>query len=69
LLLCTEGSEEKIELLELDKSGIKVAQYMTNLPSKELTERQIHKGLEAARQRWENCIEDFFAKKSHYINN
>ena len=54
LLLCTEGSEEQIELLQLDKSGIKVAQYMTELPSKELLQRQIHKGLEAARQHWEN---------------
>ena len=58
LLLCTEGSEEQIELLQLDKSGIKVAQYMTELPSKELLQRQLHKGLEAARQRWENCQED-----------
>jgi len=57
LLLCTEGSEEQIELLQLDKSGIKVAQYMTALPSKELLQRQIHKGLEAARQRWENCTD------------
>ena len=30
----------------------KVAQYLTELPSKELLQRQIHKGLEAARQRW-----------------
>lgn len=58
LLLCTEGSEEQIELLQLDKSGIKVAQYMTELPSKELLQRQLHKGLEAARQRWENRSED-----------
>lgn len=55
LLLCTEGGDEQIELLQLDKSGIKVAQYMTELPSKELLQRQLHKGLEAARQRWENC--------------
>ncbi len=27
-------------------------------PSKELLQRQLHKGLEAARQRWENCQED-----------
>ena len=27
---------------------------MTELPSKELLQRQLHKGLEAARQRWEN---------------
>ena len=58
LLLCTEGGDEQIELLQLDKSGIKVAQYMTELPSKELLQRQLHKGLEAARQRWENCPED-----------
>ena len=44
-----------LHLLQLNKSGIKVAQYMTELPSKELLQRQIHKGLEAARQRWENC--------------
>ena len=25
--------------------------------SKELLQRQIHKGLEAARQRWENCTD------------
>ena len=31
---------------------------MTKLPSKELLQRQLHKGLEAARQRWENCPED-----------
>ena len=55
LLLCTEGGDEQIELLQLDKSGIKVAQYMTELPSKELLQRQIHKCLDAARQRWENC--------------
>ena len=58
LLLCTEGGDEQIELLQLDKSGIKVAQYMTELPSKELLQRQLHKGLEAARQRWENRPED-----------
>ena len=26
--------------------------------SKELLQRQIHKGLEVARQRWENCPEE-----------
>ena len=57
LLLCTEGGDEQIELLQLDKSGIKVAQYMTELPSKELLQRQLHKGLEAARQRWENITD------------
>lgn len=36
LLLCTEGGEEQIELLQLDKSGIKVAKYMTELPPREV---------------------------------
>jgi hypothetical protein len=31
---------------------------MTEWPSKELLQRQIHKGLEAARQHWENRPKD-----------
>ena len=58
LLLCTEGSEEQIELLQLDKSGIKVAKYLTELPSREVLQRQIQKSLEAAKARFENFIED-----------
>lgn len=49
LLLCTEGSEEQISLLQLDKSGIRVAQYLTELPSKEVLLRQLQKSLEAAK--------------------
>lgn len=45
LLLCTEGSEEQIELLQLDKSCIKVAQYMTELPPRNVLMRQIQKSL------------------------
>ena len=58
LLLCTEGSEDQIELLQLDKSGIKVAKYLTELPSREVLQRQIQKSLEAAKARFENFIED-----------
>lgn len=50
LLLCTEGSEEQIELLQLDKAGIKVAQYMTELPSRKLLVKQIQKSLEMAKE-------------------
>lgn len=56
LLLCTEGGEEQIELLQLDKSGIKVAQYMTELPSKKLLQHQLQKSLESARARWEGHV-------------
>ena len=50
LLLCTEGSEEQIELLQLDKSGIKVAQYLTELPPRKVLMHQIQKSLEAAKK-------------------
>ena len=58
LLLCTEGGEEQIELLQLDKSGIKVAQYLTELPPREVLIRQIQKSLEAAKVRFENFPSD-----------
>ena len=47
LILCTEGSNEQIELLQLDATGIKVAQYMTELPPKEVLIRQLQKTIEA----------------------
>lgn len=50
LLLCTEGSKEQIELLQLDKAGIKVAQYMTELPPRELLIQQIRKSLDIAKE-------------------
>ena len=58
LLLCTEGNEEQIELLQLDKSGIKVAQYLTELPPREILQRQIQKSLEAAKARFNNILEE-----------
>ena len=54
LLLCTEGNDEQIELLQLDKAGIKVAQYLTELPSRHVLMQQIQKSLEAAKARFDN---------------
>ena len=50
LLLCTEGSSEQIELLQLDQSGIRVAQYLTELPAKEILLQQLQKSLAAAKE-------------------
>lgn len=58
LLLCTEGSEEQIELLQLDKAGIKVAQYITELPPREVLQHQIQKSLAAAKARLANHEDD-----------
>lgn len=52
LILCTEGGNEQIELLRLDKTGIKVAQYMTELPDKKLLETQLRKSLAIAREQF-----------------
>jgi len=54
LLLCTEGSEEQIELLQLDNAGIKVAQYMTELPPRDVLMNQIQKSLSLAKSKWNN---------------
>ena len=51
LILCAEGNREQIELLEMDKSGIMVAQYWTALPSKAEFERKIHSLLAETRER------------------
>lgn len=53
LILCAGKASEHIELLELDKSGIKVAEYMTELPKRELLEQKLHKAVELARKRLE----------------
>ena len=58
LLLCTEGNDEQIELLQLDKAGIKVAQYLTELPSRHVLMQQIQKSLEAAKARFDNFPSD-----------
>lgn len=49
LLLCSEGNTEHIELLLLDENEIKVAQYLTKLPSKEWFANKLHRAIEIAK--------------------
>ena len=51
LILCTKASRNQIELLELDKSGIAVAEYWTNLPPKAVLEEKIQSILSEAQER------------------
>ncbi len=51
LILCAEGSKEQMELLQLEKSGIRIAEYLVELPSKELLQRKLHKVIELERKR------------------
>ncbi len=49
LILCSEKSNERVELLALDKSDIKVADYWTQLPDKKLLEQKLHEAVIMAR--------------------
>jgi len=53
LILCTEASRNQIELLELDKAGIAVAEYWTNLPPKNLLEKKLNEILSETKERLE----------------
>ena len=53
LILCAESSREQIELLEMHKDGIMVAEYWTDLPPKKEFEEKIHSILTEARERIE----------------
>jgi len=54
LLLCSEGNREQVELLQLHRSGIKLAEYLTELPSKELLQKKLHQAIQIARKKLEN---------------
>lgn len=51
IILCAEKSNETVELLELDQSGIHVAQYLTQLPPKEVLEEKLHLAIQRAKSR------------------
>ncbi len=52
LILCSGKNEEHIELLRLDQSNIRVADYLTQLPPKELLQEKLHRSIEIARSRF-----------------
>jgi predicted nuclease of restriction endonuclease-like (RecB) superfamily len=51
IILCTGKAEEQIELLELDKSGIHVAEYLTVLPPRDVLRAKVKQATEAAQRR------------------
>lgn len=53
LILCAEASREQVELLEMQKEGIMVAEYWTELPPKEKLEQKLHTILSEAKERIE----------------
>jgi hypothetical protein len=49
LILCAQKQQEQIELLELNHGHIRVAEYLTQLPSKELLAQKLQRAIEIAR--------------------
>jgi hypothetical protein len=54
LILCTGKNEEHIELMQLDKSNIRVAEYLTLLPPKKLLREKLHRAIEIAKNKLHN---------------
>ena len=51
LILCAESNKEQIELLEIQKDGIMVAEYWTEMPSKQALQQKLHQLLIEAKER------------------
>lgn len=64
LILCAGKKNERIELLELDRSGIHVAEYLTILPSKKILREKLHKAIAHARKRLEETPKQKAKKKN-----
>lgn len=58
IILCAGKNNEQIELLELDASGIHVAEYLTVLPPPDVLHRKLHEAIETARARMEAKEDD-----------
>lgn len=56
IILCTAKDKEQVTLLEMEKSGIHVAEYWVALPPKDVFERKIHEIVENTRARLECLI-------------
>lgn len=51
LILCAYKNEEHVELLQLEKGNIKVAEYLTQLPDMKILERKLHQAIERAKNK------------------
>ena len=59
LILCAESNKEQVELLEMHKDGIMVAEYWTVMPSKIELEAKLHQLLIEAKERIERNKPNF----------
>jgi len=52
IILCSVKGLETVELLELDKSGIHVSEYLTDLPPKDLLVAKLDRTIKEAREKY-----------------
>ncbi|UIF89016.1 YhcG family protein [Cupriavidus sp. UYPR2.512] len=57
IILCTGKKREHIELLELDQTGIHVAEYLTELPPRQLLEQKLHEAIALSKARLESRVD------------
>ena len=50
IILCAGKDQDDIEYLEMDKTGIHVAQYLTELPPREILERKLKLAISMAKE-------------------
>jgi predicted nuclease of restriction endonuclease-like (RecB) superfamily len=51
LILCAGKNAEHVELMQLDKSNIRIAEYLTQLPPKEVLQEKLHRAILVAQSR------------------
>ena len=56
-ILCGEKNREQIELLQLDRGEIRVAEYLVELPPREMLEAKLHEAIRLARGQLERGTE------------
>lgn len=49
LILCAGKNKEHVELLQLEQSNIRVAEYLTELPDKKILEKKLQESIDKAR--------------------
>lgn len=52
IILCAEKRTEQIELLQLDDTGIHVAEYLTELPERQLLHERLQRAIDAAQKKY-----------------
>ena len=58
LILCAEGNNELVELLQLDKANIKVAKYITEQLPNKLLKQKLHQFMLASKKQIQNHADD-----------